>query len=150
VYQLATPHPLWAQVKTWEEQRRIFIQAVDQEKWIVGFLVFLLDVFIGFVVLLMLVLLVIEKTRDIGILLALGAKPRGIVWIFLSQGLLVVGLGAILGLAGGYIFIRNINHLHDSIFALTGLRLFDPEIYQMDRIPTTVSASEVILSISPR
>jgi hypothetical protein len=149
VYRLAAPHPLWAEVKTWEEKRRIFIQAVDQEKWIVGFLVFLVDVFIAFVVLLMLVLLVIEKTRDTGILLALGARPRGIVRIFLTEGLVVVAFGVVIGLVVGYFFIRNINTLHDGIHALTGLRLFDPEIYQMDRIPTTVTSAEVMLSIFP-
>jgi ABC-type lipoprotein release transport system permease subunit len=141
--------PFTIQVRTWEQQRSVLVQAVDQEKWIVSFLVFLLNVFIGFVVLLMLVLIVIEKTRDIGILLALGAKPRGVVRIFLADGLVIVALGVGLGLLGGFFFVENINRIHDAFYGLTGIRLFDPQIYQMDRIPTTVTAGQVMVSIFP-
>jgi lipoprotein-releasing system permease protein len=141
--------PLAVQVLTWEEQRPVLIQAVEREKWIVGILVFILDVFIGCIVLLMLVLLVIEKTRDIGVLLALGAKPRGVVRIFLTDGLAIVAMGVILGLIAGHFFTDNINQIHDAILEVTGIRLFDPEIYQLDRIPITVTASEVLVSIFP-
>ena len=136
-------------IRTWEEQRSVMIQAVDQEKWIVGFLVFLLNFFIGCVVLLMLILIVIEKTQDIGVLLALGAQPRGVVWIFLAGGLVIVTVGVLLGLLVGWAFVENINRIHDAIFAATGIKLFEPEIYQMDRIPTTVTISEVLVSIFP-
>jgi ABC-type lipoprotein release transport system permease subunit len=141
--------PLMFQIRTWEQQRSVLVQAVDQEKWIVSFLVFILNVFIGFVVLLMLVLIVIEKTRDIGILLALGAKPRGVVRIFLADGLVIVALGVGLGLLGGYFFVENINRIHDAFFGITGIRLFDPQIYQMDRIPTTVTVGQVMISVLP-
>jgi ABC-type lipoprotein release transport system permease subunit len=147
--QKAVSRPLQARIQTWEEQKPILTQAVEREKWIVGFLIFLLDVFIGCVVLLMLVLMVIEKTRDIGILLALGAHPRGVVSIFLVDGLAIVAVGVVLGLVAGYFFVDNINALHDGIHALTGIRLFDPEIYHLDRIPMSVSATQVLASIFP-
>ncbi len=141
--------PFAAQVLTWEEQRPVLIRAVEREKSILLIIVILLMVFIGFIVLLMLMLLVIEKSRDIGVLLSLGAKPGGVVRIFLADGLAIVVLGVILGLIAGYFFTDNINRIHDAILVLTGVRLFAPEIYQLDRIPIAVTVSDVLLCVLP-
>ncbi len=137
-------------VHTWEETRQqILIEAVDREKWIVGFLILLINAFIGCVVLLMLVLLVIEKTRDMGVLMALGATPRGVISIFLADGLAIVAIGTVLGLVAGHYFTLHLNTIHDLFHAWTGYRLFDPEIYKLDRLPASVSVSEVLLSVLP-
>ena len=62
-------------VETWEELRKNFLRAVLIEKFLVYFLVLILVVFTGSMILLMLLLTVIEKTRDVGVLLSLGARP---------------------------------------------------------------------------
>lgn len=137
-------------VQTWEETRQqILIEAVDREKWIVGFLIFVINGFIGCVVLLMLALLVIEKTRDMGVLMALGATPRGVITIFLVDGLAIVAFGIVLGLFSGHYFTVCLNPIHDLFHAWTGYRLFDPEIYKLDRLPASVSFNEVLLSALP-
>ena len=91
----------------------------------------------------------IEKTRDMGVLLALGATPGGVVRIFLANGLMIVAAGTLLGLAIGYLFCVYINPIHDWIQATTGWRLFPAEIYHMDRIPITFQLGDVLLSIAP-
>ena len=138
-----------AQVRTWEDRQQILLTAVEREKRIVGFLVLLINGFIGCLVLLMLVLLVIEKTRDLGVLLALGATPRGVMSLFLTTGLVLVTLGVGAGLGLGYLFTLIINPLHDAVHALTGWLLFDPETYRLDRLPTTISVGEVLASVLP-
>ncbi|HVR75812.1 MAG TPA: FtsX-like permease family protein [Planctomycetota bacterium] len=137
------------EVHTWEDRRRQLLTAVQIEKFLIYFLLVLLMSFTGCMVLLMLLLTVIEKTRDMGILLALGATPGGVTSIFLVNGLLISAAGTVLGLAIGYAFCFYINPIHDWIHARTGLELFAAEIYHMDRIPIAFQLTDVLLSISP-
>jgi lipoprotein-releasing system permease protein len=136
-------------VHSWEDLRRILLQAVKAEKWVNYFLLVLLLSFASVMVLLMLTLTVIEKTRDIGVLLALGATPGGVTRIFLANGLALSLTGTALGLVSGYVFCLFINPIHDWIFTHTGLRLFDPQIYHMDRIPIAIRVTDIASSVAP-
>jgi lipoprotein-releasing system permease protein len=138
-------------VETWEEhpRGRNLLRAVDIEKFLISFLLFLLMTFTGGMILLMLVLTVIEKTRDMGVLLALGATPGGIVRVFLSNGFILSAAGIILGLAIGFLFCANINPIHDWIYARTGRRLFPAEIYHMDRIPIGFRPWDIFWTVAP-
>jgi len=136
-------------VKTWKELRQNMLKAVGIEKSLVYFIVLILVFFTGSMILLMLLLTVIEKTRDIGVLTALGATPGGVTLIFLLNGLVISAIGTIAGLTLGGVFCANINEIHDAIYAATGRQLFPPEIYQMDRIPTAFLWLDVVTSTVP-
>jgi len=136
-------------IMTWEQRQHILLEAVRIEKFVIYFLVVLLIFFAACMVLLMLTLTVIEKTRDIGVLLALGATPFGVVRVFLTNGMILSVAGTILGLVAGYLFCTFINPIHDWIYAVTGRRFFPAEIYHMDRIPIAFQLSDVLLSIAP-
>ncbi|MBI4606270.1 MAG: ABC transporter permease, partial [Planctomycetes bacterium] len=145
---LATAHPSLA-VVSWESQKTTLLDAVKIEKFIIYFLLVLLMGFTGCMVLLILLLTVIEKTRDMGVLLALGARPGGVVRIFLANGFILSAAGTVLGLVLGYLFCLNINPIHDWIYAATGLELFPAKIYRMDRIPILFQPQDVLLSVAP-
>lgn len=138
-----------ANVESWKDTRQNFIQAVRIEKWTMGFVVSLLNIFTSAIILLMLVLIVIEKTRDAGILLAVGAQPSGVFSIFLLTGVCITVLGTILGVIAGAAFVNSINVFHDLIYSWTGHRLFDPEVYLMDRIPVQTTPQDILFSIIP-
>lgn len=123
-------------VLTWEDQRQTLLDAVDVEKGIITFMMMLIVAFAGMVIFLILTLLVIEKTRDFGILRALGASPGGVVMIVFGLGSLLVFMGLLIGGTGGWAVVSNINLIHDWIYALTGRRLFPPDIYYLTEIPT--------------
>jgi lipoprotein-releasing system permease protein len=134
---------------SWEQLRGTLLTAVKIEKFVIYFLLVLLMSFTGLMVLLMLLLTVIEKTRDMGVLLALGATPTGVTRIFLAGGLVTCLAGTVLGLLLGYLFCWNINTIHDWVFALTGRELFAARIYHMDRIHITFQLGDVLLSVAP-
>ncbi len=136
-------------VESWEDHNPNKINAVEREKYVIYFLLIFLVAFTACMILLMLVLTVIEKTRDIGILLALGATPRGIVGIFLINGVTLTFAGTISGLFLGYLFCENINPIHDWIDATFGVQLFPPEVYDLDRIPIAFRWEDVLLSAAP-
>jgi len=124
---------LW--VRTWEDQRKNLLRAVEIEKKIVSVLMLLVVAFAGVVIFLMLTVMVIEKTRDLGVLRSLGATPSGVVGLFLRSGMFLCALGMAIGSTGGYLFTKYINEIHDVIYHLTGWQLFPPDVYYLTEIP---------------
>ena len=90
-------------------------------------------------------MIVVEKTRDIGILKALGASNGGVMKIFLGYGLLLGVVGACLGTLLGLILTNNINWLELKLGNLTGHDLFPREVYYFDKIPTDIQLWAVVM-----
>jgi lipoprotein-releasing system permease protein len=90
-------------------------------------------------------MIVVEKTRDIGILKALGASNVGVLKIFLGYGLLLGIVGAILGTALGVGITIHINGLEHLLARLTGQQIFDRKIYYFNEIPTNLQAWTVAM-----
>ena len=126
------------QVLTWEQKQGPLLEAVAMESAILNVLLFLIITVAGFGILAIFYMIVVEKTRDIGILKALGASSRGVMFIFLSYGLSlgVVGSGA--GVLLGLAFVYYINEIEHGLSLLTGRKVFDEAIYYFHEIPTQV------------
>ncbi len=130
--------PLYFKVATWEEMQGPLLAAVSIEQDILNMLLFFIIAVAGFGILAIFSMIVVEKTRDIGVLKALGASTTGVGGIFLGYGLALGIVGAGTGLAGGLLFVRYINKIEDGLSALTGQRVFNPDIYYFSEIPTRV------------
>lgn len=130
-------------VRTWEQKQGPLLAAVEVESAILNVLLFLIITVAGFGILAIFFMIVVEKTRDIGILKALGASSRGVMSIFLSYGLSlgIVGSGA--GAITGLLFVAYINEIEAFITWLTGHKVFDERIYYFPTIPTHVNAGMV-------
>src|SRR6202041_1274308 len=85
------------QVSTWEQLQGPLLAAIAVERGILNVLLFMIVGVAGFGILAIFSMIVVEKTRDIGILKALGASNGGVMKIFLAYGLLLGTLGALLG-----------------------------------------------------
>jgi lipoprotein-releasing system permease protein len=90
-------------------------------------------------------MIVVEKTRDIGILKSLGASNWGIMRIFIGYGLLLGIVGALLGTIAGLTITNYINEIEWGISKLTGREIFDRKIYYFDCIPTDIQMTHVLL-----
>jgi lipoprotein-releasing system permease protein len=84
-------------VETWEDKQGALLEAINIEKGILNVLLFLIVGVAGFGILAIFSMIVVEKTRDIGILKALGASNGGVMKIFLGYGLLLGFIGAAAG-----------------------------------------------------
>lgn len=133
-----------ARVQTWEEQRKNLLRAVTVEKGIIALILMILVAFASALIFLVLTLQLIEKTRDLGILQAIGATPGGVFIIFLWVGLIISVVGLGLGIAGGVAFSDRINPIHDRITAWTGWELFPRDIYYLDRIPVYLDLRDLL------
>lgn len=86
----------------WMEQNRALFRALRLER-AVTFLTIGLIVFVAALnILISLIMMVMEKTKDVAVLLSMGARRRQVRWIFVFQGVLIGVTGTILGLIVGY------------------------------------------------
>jgi len=131
-------------IKTWEEKQGLLLSAVEVETAILNVLLFLIITVAGFGILAIFYMIVVEKTRDIGILKSLGASSNGVMSIFLSYGLGLGIVGSLAGVAIGLLFVRYINQIEDGLSWITGRKVFDEKIYYFFEIPTSVSPMMVI------
>ena len=132
-------------VETWENKQGPLLAAIGVEKGILNVLLFLIIAVAGFGILAIFSMIVMEKTRDIGILKALGASNGGIMNIFLGYGLLLGLVGSLLGTALGLTLTWYINEIEWVLSKITGQDLFPRDVYYFDKIPTDVQPLTVLL-----
>jgi lipoprotein-releasing system permease protein len=134
----AFPAEMYA-ISTWRDKQGPLLSAVEMEMAVLNILLFLIIAVAGFGILAIFFMIVVEKTRDIGILKSLGAGSTGIAGIFLGYGLFLGLVGAGVGLALGLAITWNINTIRAGVEWCTGQRVFDPSIYYFFKIPTIVN-----------
>jgi len=115
------------QTTNWMEQNRALFRALRLER-VVTFITIGLIVFVAALnILISLIMMVMEKTRDIAVLVSMGARRQQVRRIFIWQGLLIGILGTALGLVAGYAVAILAGHYH-------WIRL-SAEVYAMDYVP---------------
>ncbi len=123
----------------WQSQNASLFSALKLEKLAMGLVVFLICVVAAFNVVGTLTMVVRDKTREIGILLAMGMRRVSIRRMFLAQGMFIglagTALGALLGLVGGGMVNRG-QWIH-----------IDPSIYFVDHLPVHPQALDVLMVI---
>jgi lipoprotein-releasing system permease protein len=130
--------PMYFRVATWEQKQGPLLSAVAVEQSILNMLLFFIIAVAGFGILAIFSMIVVEKTRDIGVMKALGASTSGVRGIFLGYGLLLGAVGSGVGMAGGLLFVHYINNIEKWLSNLTGRKVFDDSIYYFNEIPTLV------------
>jgi lipoprotein-releasing system permease protein len=111
----------------WMEQNRALFHALRLER-VVTFITIGLIVFVAALnILISLIMMVMEKTRDIAVLVSMGAKRRQIRRIFMYQGILIGVIGTVLGLIAGFALSWAGGHYH--LFSLSA------EVYSIDYVP---------------
>jgi lipoprotein-releasing system permease protein len=132
-------------VMVWQEVNAKFIGAVEREKVLVTMLFGIISIVAVFLIFCIFFMIVVEKTRDIGIVKSVGATAAGVAQVFLGYGLAIGFTGAVLGTLAGYLIVRNINWLHEMMGRVMGVKIWDAETYAFDTIPSTLNPNEVIV-----
>ena len=131
-------------VSTWRDKQGPLLAAVAMETAILNVLLFLIIAVAGFGILAIFLMIVVEKTRDIGVLKSLGASSQGVMGIFVAYGASLGVVGAGVGTVLGLLFVDRINEIAAVLGWLTGRPVFDPTIYYFYKIPTIVDPGTVI------
>lgn len=130
-------------IRTWYDLNRNFFSALQVEKNVMTILLALIILVAAFNIVSTLIMVVMEKTKDIGILRALGATRESIGRIFVLEGFSVGIFGVILGSVWGLLLAWNLNPVADFLEETTGLAVFPSDIYYLERIPTEINFLDV-------
>lgn len=125
--------------ETWQEQNQSLFSALELEKLAIGLGIFFIMVVAAFNIVGTLTMVVNFKTREIGILEAMGLPPQGIARIFLAQGTIIGLIGTALGTVLGLVVATVVDR--------TGLIRIDPSIYFIDHLPVRVEPLDVLVVI---
>jgi len=93
----------------------------------------------------MLVMVVTDKRTDIAILRTIGARPRTIVGIFMTQGVVIGWLGTALGIAAGIAIALNVDTLAPLLERTFGFQIMDADVFYISRIPSDLQTADVLL-----
>jgi lipoprotein-releasing system permease protein len=130
--------------ESWDQHQAQYIGAILHEKVLMTVLFGIISVVAVFLVFCIFYMIVVEKTRDIGIIKSVGATNAGVAQIFLGYGLSIGLLGGGLGLLSAYLIVHNINALHAWMGRAMGIVIWDPQTYIFDTIPNTMAPGDVI------
>lgn len=124
--------------KDWGEMNRNLFSALRLEKLVMGIILSIIIIVAAGLIVATVIMLVLEKRKEISVLKALGVPEAGIVKIFIAEGLQIGIAGSLLGLASGLAWCFFIEKV--------GLRL-DPEVYYIPSLPVKIEPLQTALSV---
>ncbi len=135
-----------AYLTDWTRLNANFFRAVDIEKRMMFFIVFLIIAVAAFNIVSSLFMAVKDKQADIAILRTLGASPGSVMKIFLIQGTLVGLIGTLAGVVGGVLLAANVDVVVPFIESVVGFKFLSKDVYQISDLPSEVRAADVLVT----
>jgi len=131
-------------VRSWEDLFGSFLAALNLEKLGLFIVLAIIVLVAAFNIATTLIMVVMEKHRDIAILRSMGATSLSIMKIFILEGLIVGTVGTLLGTALGLLLANNADPIIKGLERLLGVKIFDQAVYGMDRFPSVVNSGDVV------
>ncbi len=129
--------------KDWMQMNKNILFALKTEKAVMFVILSLVVLVAAFGIASTLFMVVMEKTRDIAILKSMGAKSSSIMKIFVFEGLIIGCVGTFFGVTLGLLVSYNLQSIVSFIESVTGLDLFNKNVYFLDKFPSLVVPSDV-------
>ena len=132
-------------VSTWLLENRDFLNALATERSMMFYILFFIVIVAAFGIMSALITFVVQKTREIGMLKALGATPLSVAFLFLGQSLVVGVLGVLSGLGIGMLALHFRNEFLRFMNDVVGFNLFPSSIYQFRELPAEIVPLDVTI-----
>jgi len=133
------------EVTTWLKENSAILGALVVEKNVMFYLLFFIMIVAALCILSALITFVVQKTREIGMLKALGATDLQVSGLFLSQSGFVGALGVAAGFGLGRLLLAYRNEFLDFMNHLTGFELFPASIYGFSRLPALIVPKDILI-----
>lgn len=131
-------------IGTWKDLNPVLLQQVEVEKNVTGFLMFFIVIVAAFGIASSLIIFGVQKTKEIGLLKALGATNGQVSLVFLIQSAVVGVLGTSLGVGLGMLVLKYRNDILD-IFKERDMELFPEELYGFPELPAQIIMSDLVV-----
>jgi lipoprotein-releasing system permease protein len=132
------------QVRDWTEDNEAYFRAIRIEKTMMGLILMLIVAVAVFNIVAALVMVVNDKRTDIAILRTLGLSPRGVVAVFMTQGVLIGWIGTAVGVALGLALACNVDVIVPFLEQSLGFHFMDPDVYYISGLPSEVHPGDIV------
>jgi lipoprotein-releasing system permease protein len=132
------------QVIDWTQDNASYFRAIRIEKTMMALILMLIVAVAAFNIVSMLVMVVTDKRTDIAILRTLGASPRRVMGVFMTQGLVIGWLGVALGVALGLAIAFNVGTIEPFLEHTFGFHILDADVYVSAAIPSDVKWTNIV------
>jgi len=129
------------ELRDWTQENEAYFRAIRIEKTMMTLILMLIVAVAVFNIAATLVMVVSDKRTDIAILRTLGLSPRGVVAVFMTQGVLIGWVGTALGVALGLAIALNVPFLEQAL----NLQIMDPDVYYISTVPSETRPGDVIV-----
>jgi lipoprotein-releasing system permease protein len=133
------------QLRSWMQENANLLNALIVEKNVMFYLLFFIMIVAALCILSALITFVVQKTREIGMLKALGATDLQVSLVFLSQAALVGAVGDLAGYGMGMLALAYRNEFLHFMDRMTGFQLFPPSIYGFTDLPALIIRKDILL-----
>lgn len=128
---------------TWYDENSERFDAIRMERHVMFVILMFLIVIAAFGITSTLITVTVQKTREIGIMKALGAQTQQIIWVFLAQGMFVGFFGTLIGLGLGLTALHYRNDFRDWLSATLQMEIFPAGIYEFEGIPAEIVPRDI-------
>jgi len=132
-------------LQSWMQENASLLNALIVEKNVMFYLLFFIMIVAALCILSALITFVVQKTREIGMLKALGATDRQVSLVFLSQAALVGAVGDLAGWGLGILALTYRNEFLHFMNRMTGFELFPASIYGFTDLPALIFPRDILL-----
>jgi lipoprotein-releasing system permease protein len=132
------------QVRDWTQDNEAYFRAIRIEKTMMGLILMLIVAVAVFNIVATLVMVVNDKRTDIAILRTLGLSPRGVIAVFMTQGVLIGWIGAAAGVGLGLALACNVDVIVPFLEQTLGFHFMDPDVYYITGLPSEVHPGDVV------
>jgi lipoprotein-releasing system permease protein len=135
--------PYWT--RDWTEMNRNLFAALRVEKVTMFVILALIVLVAAFNIVSTLIMMVMEKRRDIAILKAMGATKHAIMKIFVLQGLIIGTAGTVTGALGGIMLASSLERIRRSLESVLQMSVFPKDVYYFDQLPVKLQGLDFVL-----
>jgi lipoprotein-releasing system permease protein len=132
-------------MSTWMDMNRELFEAIHMERNVMFFILLFIVIVAAFGIMNTLITVTVQKTREIGILKALGARTGQIIGVFVGQGIVVGIFGTLIGLGTGIWLVQYRNQVSQWLSGVMGIEIFPASIYQFSEIPAEIVPSDIAI-----
>ena len=137
--------PFWAH--NWMQMNKNLFSALKLEKRVMFIILSLIVLVAAFNIISALIMIVMEKNKDIAILKSMGATSRSIMKIFVYQGIIVGIIGTALGCAAGLAVALNLQKVSQFVEKMFHFKFLPGDVYYLSELPSQVNYSDVVIIV---
>jgi len=137
--------PFWT--RDWMEMNRNLFSALKLEKVAMFIILVLIVLVAAFNIISTLIMVVMEKSKDIAILKSMGAPSKGILRIFIIEGGVIGVVGTFFGTVVGLATALNLEKVSGFVENLFGFKILPSDVYYIDKLPSQVNPLDIILIV---